>query len=103
MTYVPVKRGDSHILLEIELLEDNEPCDLTTAESVKAVFSSIKKKTAEVLDPPNSGIVTYELTAEDLAVVGFFRLELEVTFTDGAIVTFPSDDYILLDVVPDRG
>lgn len=103
MTYISIKRGDSQVLVEIDLLEDGEPCDLTLADSVKIVFSGTKKENAVIVDPPSSGSVDYVLTEEDLAVVGFFRLEVEVLYTDESIVTFPSDDYILLDVVPDRG
>lgn len=103
MTYIPVKRGDSQTLLEIDLLEDGQSCDLTTASSVKIVFSSTKKESATIIQPPTNGEVSYMLSAEDLAVIGFFRLEVEVTFNDGSVMTFPSDEYIMLDVVQDVG
>lgn len=55
---------------------------------------------AEIVSGP-AGTVKYEWTADDTDQAGFFQAEVEVTFADGTIRTFPTTKHALVLIVGD--
>ena len=53
-----------------------------------------------VLDAAN-GQVQYDWVAADTDTAGEFRVEIEVTFSDGTIETFPNASYIVVTITAD--
>ncbi len=49
----------------------------------------------------DAGSVKYVWTATDTATAGSFQAELEVTYTNGAIETFPNDQSISIVITED--
>ena len=49
----------------------------------------------------DAGSVKYVWTATDTATAGSFQAELEVTYTNGAIETFPNDQSISIEITED--
>jgi hypothetical protein len=51
----------------------------------------------------DQGEVRMDWQTGDTAVAGRFRTEIQVTFPDGSVLTFPADGYLDVVVVPDLG
>ena len=49
---------------------------------------------AQIVTPTGAPTVQYDWTVEDTAQAGQFEAELEVTYPDGAIETFPNAGFI---------
>ena len=55
---------------------------------------------ARVIDAAG-GVVAYDWLAEDTAVSGRYEAEVEITYTDGSIETFPNGSYEQITIVDD--
>jgi hypothetical protein len=82
--------------------------DLTNASSAKllAKLASPATSWSSVLafsSPRTSGVVVYTPVAGDTAVIGQFQAEVEITWSDGGVETYPNDGYITLNIVADLG
>lgn len=58
--------------------------------------------TSSVVDAP-SGKVQYAWAANDTKIVERYSAEFQVTFTDGKIISFPTDPKILIEITPQIG
>ncbi len=107
-----IKQHDTRPRFALGLTEVNQttgvtqPVDLTNATSARlcakdaagtVVFASVLAISSTKTD----GILTYTPVAGDTAVVDTFRLEVEVTWNDGGIETYPNDGYFSMTVFPD--
>ena len=113
------KRHDTWPPIRGVAADENGNVDLTVADSVKFLAKSgsvLIEGTAEVLDPPESGLIDgqsvefnwkYVLADGDLDTAGDYKVELEVTWDSGTtppqVETFPSAGTELLTVEEDQG
>ena len=105
------KRGDTGPALRAQLLDGNDiedavPVDLTGASSAKLVMRKPDTSVLEgsmVIEAGTSGWVSYTWGASDLALVGQHAIEVEVTWANGTVQTFPAAGHDLLVVGHDLG
>jgi len=85
---------------------DGSPVNITDAREVRFHMRERAERTlvidarAAVIDA-TQGIVKYDWRSADTAVVGRYEAEVEVTYTDGSIETFPNGGYELITIVDD--
>lgn len=76
--------------------------DLTSATSIRLLA---KRAGVTVIDQPVTGDaqgkVVYQPTAGDVSVAGTMQVELEVTWPDTTVQTFPKDGYVPITLEPD--
>ena len=103
-TVIKIKRGDTARLLTDTLTLDGEAIDLTSAVVVLVWHDgdTAQRKTAAIMSA-TAGEVSYKPTEADTETVAKIRLEWEITFGDGSVMTVPSEDYIILDIIADLG
>lgn len=108
MTTYNVKQGDAGTFTPQSFLEDGAGAAVNLAgATVRFVMRAHGADTAkvaaaaEVVGDGSTGEVRYEWQAADLDTPGVYRAEWEVTYTGGAVETFPADGYITVVVVPD--
>lgn len=92
---IRVKQGDVGSTLFGTLYRDGTVVDLTDASEVRLHIGDkwgnrIVDEAVTILDP-TVGSVSYEWQAADLARIGPFLYEYEVTWSDGAVTTYPDD------------
>jgi hypothetical protein len=106
------KQHDTRPKIAFGLLETNQttgvlqPVDLTAASSARfcakdaagaiAFTSSLAFST-----PRTAGIVIYTPVAFDTAAIDTYRGEVEVTWSDGGVETYPNDGYFTMTVIAD--
>lgn len=56
---------------------------------------------ASIIGNPADGVVGYDWVATDTANAGRFEAEFEVTYSDGAVETFPNDGFIVVQIAGD--
>jgi len=56
---------------------------------------------AAVIVTALDGLVRYDWQAADTATIGSYQAEIEVTYADGTIETFPNDGYIRVEIIKD--
>lgn len=102
---ITIKRNDTRDAIKATLSNESGPVDLTAA-TVRFLMSkrgTVKvDRQAELQDAPN-GVVWMTFETGDTDETGLFQAEFEVTFTDGRIETFPSDGFILVNIINDLG
>ena len=81
--------------------------DLTGC-SVKFIMTLDGATTAAVsaaatIDSAADGEVSYSWGATDTETAGLYRAEFEVTFAGGTKRTFPANDYLYINILPDLG
>jgi hypothetical protein len=89
-----VKQGDVGKTLFATLYRDDDVLDLTNATSVDLHIADkynnlIVDETVTIVDA-SAGSVSYQWQAADLARVGDFLYEFEVTWNDSSIETYPN-------------
>jgi hypothetical protein len=106
-----IKKGDTLPVLEATLTTgptsgSQTAVNLTSASVVlvlkPASGGSATRKTAAVVSAP-AGTVEYEWVGGDTATAVVWNAEWEVTFSGGAIQTFPNDGYFQITVAEDLG
>lgn len=106
-----VRQGDDGALIRSTLTEDDgTPVDLTDVAEVRLKTSILDTGAAkadgigEVDGTPTDGKVRYGWDADtDIDVPGYQLGEWEIEFDDGAIRTFPSGGYMLIEVTAEVG
>ncbi len=101
-----IKRGDTKPDLVIGLTDNGLAVDLSTAVAVRVIAqrggATLFIDTAPTL-AALTGVVTHLWTATQTAAVGRIFIEVEVTWGDNSVQTFPDRGYLTVDVVPDLG
>lgn len=103
-----IKKGDRRESLERILKGSNGlPVDLTAASSVKFFMKAIKtgvvkiNSAAQIVAPTTDGHVRYNWGASDTDTAGTYDAEWEVLFGDGTKQSFPNDDNLVINILPD--
>ena len=63
--------------------------------------SSLKVNSSATITNASNGAVSYTFSASDTDTAGLFQGEFQVTFSGGAIETFPNSEYISINVLDD--
>lgn len=100
-----LKQHDRKPSIQATLLLDGSPVNLTGA-TVKFIMATgpgttPKVNSSAVVVTAASGIVRYDWLAVNTDTAGSFDAEWEVTFSDGTKQTFPTIDYISIDIEAD--
>ena len=80
--------------------------NLTSVSSIKFKMAKIASTTLKIegtctkSEPNTSGICTYTVQATDLDTVGKYHAEIELTYSDGKVVTAEMDDIEVLKELP---
>lgn len=100
-----IKRGDTRPGATIYCKDGSVAADLTVASSVRLLG---KLGSSLIIDRLVSGnadgtvvIETWEVA--DTATPGLLQLEVEVIWADGSKQTFPTGNYLEVEIVPDLG
>lgn len=102
-----IKQNDTSPSLEATLKDGNGTVIDLTGATVNFHMRQIGKTTvkvdasATVSSPATSGVVEYQWTASDTDTIGVFQGEFEVTYSTGAIETFPNGSYIAIEILDD--
>jgi hypothetical protein len=67
----------------------------------KIGFAQVTVDQAATIVTAASGEVRYDWVAADTAAVGSYEAEIEVTYADGSIETFPNDGFIRVEITDD--
>lgn len=102
---VKIKRGDRRPGVTITCKNGSAPADLTLAAQLRLIGSL---GGVVIIDRPVTGSVDGEVVVDtwevaDTADPGRLELEVEATWADGTIQTFPGDRYLEVDIIPDLG
>ena len=102
-----LKRGDTSPSFERQLTGDGAPIDLSEAgTTVRFIMhdggEAVIDRSASIVDAPE-GVVRYNWLDGDTDTVGTYRAEFEVTYSDGAVESFPNDHDLYIRVAPDLG
>lgn len=101
-----IKQNDTSPRLQATLKDGNGAAiDLTGASvnfHMRALGSTTNKVdgSATIADEDN-GVVFYSWSASDTDTSGSFEAEFEVTYTGGAVETFPNNRYIQVEITDD--
>jgi hypothetical protein len=101
-----IKQNDTSPNLRAILKDgDEDPINLTDA-AIRFHMRTVGGETAVVdadasIVTAESGVVQYIWDAADTATVGSYQAEFEVTFSGGAIETFPNNGYIRVEITDD--
>jgi len=103
-----LKRGDTAPRFRAQCLDGTTPVSLTTALSVRFLM---KRSGVTVLSgsmvvedqTANTGWVHRAWGSTDLATEGLYSAEVEVTWSDSTIQTYPADEYTYIRVLADLG
>ncbi len=80
------------------------PVNLTTATSIKVIGSLEGLPLFSTATTGSStGVVTRDWVTGDTGTAGTIMVEVEVTWPGGAVQTFPADDYLRVEILPDLG
>jgi hypothetical protein len=105
-----IKRGDLTPTFRAQCLDDTTPVDLAPATSVKFIMRIRNNPTPKVTAVATKedqttarGWVHYTWVPGDTDTVGDYRAEIEVTWSDGKLQTFPAGTYATVSVLSDLG
>lgn len=106
-----IKRGDTSPGLQVQLLDGDQPAQgLATASGVKLILrrygssTPVVSASMTVADQTlRQGWVSRPWQSADTAQAGDLRGEVEVTWGDGSVQTFPADSYFTVNVIDDLG
>ena len=105
---VEIKQGDTRPL-DATLMANRKPVPLTgtsitfqMAPKIAGIGSNIADGEVEIIDAAK-GKVRYAWQTGETDEVGVHRAEFVVTFQDGVIETFPSGEYLEVEIVAEVG
>jgi hypothetical protein len=101
-----IKQNDTSPSLRAILKDGDEIAINLTGATVRFHMRTVGGETAAVdadasIVTAESGIVQYLWDAADTATVGSYQAEFEVTFSGGAVETFPNNGYIRVEITDD--
>lgn len=100
-----IKQGDRPLIESLLSNLDGNVVNLTSATvRLKAVNVDTEVTeidvAASVMSPATSGIVRYQSQVGEFDEVGLYKMEWEVTFPSGPVLTYPSEDFDYVKVTP---
>ena len=101
-----LKQNDTQPNLDATLLtEDGLPVDLSVASAVRFHMrnaeGTVVVDEAMIVVDATGGLARYVWDAADTTTVGTFQAEVEVTFANGKIETFPNSSYLEVVITDD--
>ncbi|WP_176222087.1 BppU family phage baseplate upper protein [Tuberibacillus sp. Marseille-P3662] len=102
-----IKQNDTKIALKAVLENESGAIDLTGA-TVRFLMSNYSRSEniidglGDIKDAVN-GEVWYVFSYDETDQAGIFKAEFEATFSDGRIETFPTEDYLTIEIIQDLG
>jgi len=103
MTEIQIVRGDKNFPLHFTIYDaDNKPVDLTGVDSIVLKYKNYEN--GEVVNIPGTvqnpteGSVVFQVTDQFVDIVGEFKAEIEITYSNGCVLTAPN---IVIKVIPD--
>lgn len=97
-----IKQNDTSPSLQAILKDGGlNPVDLTGASvrfHMKAIGGDIKVDAPMTVVDQDNGVVQYDWGSGDTNTVGTYAVEFEVTYSDGAIETFPNKGSLAVNV-----
>lgn len=97
-----IKRRDTRPSFDLTLSDDGSALDLTTAQSIRIIGTQAGAVLFEKdVTGTDEGVVTLEWADGDTDVAKDIFVEVEVTWGDGTVQTFPRKGYIKIKVNPD--
>lgn len=101
---VNIKLGDRPLLESVLTDGEGNPANLTGAtvrlKSVNTETNVLEVDVVASVHNATGGVVRYQTIATDFDAVGLYRMEWEVTFPTGVILTFPSEEFDYVKVNP---
>ena len=102
MTRIEIVRGDKNFYLQFTILDsDGNAVDLTNATPKlkwqKYTDGTVYEITGEVVDA-TAGTCKFLVKDEFVGVTGEFKAEIEITYSDGKVITAPN---LTIKVIPD--
>ena len=99
-----IKQNDTRPTLSVVVADSSGTAINITGASVlfkmRAVnSSSLKVNSSATITNASNGAVSYTFSASDTDTAGLFQGEFQVTFSGGAIETFPNSEYISINVL----
>jgi hypothetical protein len=97
-----IKKGDRLPALRIEFSDSRGPIDLT---GCSILFNYRKKKNGTLIsrnvaiEDASAGVAQYLWQTDDTSEVGVYSAEFIVTFPDSRQLTFPSDSFLIFEIV----
>lgn len=102
-----VKRGDTAPRFRARVQDGTSPVSLITASSAKLLMkgNGLALALPLTIEPQtgNDGYVHRNWSPTDLNVAGVYKGEVEVTWNDGTVQTFPADSSFTIIVTQDLG
>jgi len=100
-----MKQGDTGVTFTDTLTAGGSPVDLTGA-TVKFLLKNRHTGTLQIdgaatIVSAINGQVSYQPTADDVAIAGVFLREWEITLPSGKILTVPNSTRPTLEILPD--
>lgn len=101
MQRITFKTGDTPPV-RVQLTDNGAPLNLTGVSSVIFLMRDVGGGAADIEQPasveglPINGEVRYDWVAGETDTPGEYEAAFRVTFADGKVQTFPSDDFILI-------
>lgn len=112
MTDFYIKQGDTAPALAGVLVDDAGAAVDIAGASLRLTMAPVGGGTA-VIDAAlatngqdaggATGAWSYAWQATDTAAPGYFNVEVEVTYDDGSVETFPNDGYLVVRITPELG
>ena len=101
-----IKQNDTSPTLSVVVADSSGTAINITGASVifkmRAVnSSSLKVNSSATITNASNGAVSYTFSASETHTAGLFQREFQVTFSGGAIETFPNSEYISINVLDD--
>lgn len=106
-----IKKGDTAPPIAVQILKesDNLPLDISSSSVTFSMYRTVDSSTLKVPASAGSivsgplGQVQYSWAAGDTDTPGKYDAEFTVTLPSGKIATFPSEGYILVEVLDKVG
>ena len=104
-----LKANDTQPDFTVQLLQAGAAFDMSALSGVACTFTMTAvaggaakvNKAAMTIDDAANGQISYSWAAADTDTDGTYEAEVEVTWTGGNILTFPTDGYFDIDIEAD--
>lgn len=97
-----LKQDNTSSSVQINLLDENDDAVDVSGATVRFhvvnAYGAVLVDEAMTIVTAASGIVRYDWATDDLPQPGILHAEVEVTYADGTIQSFPNNSYFVIEV-----
>ena len=93
-----IKQNDTSPTLSVVIADSSGTAINITGASV---LFTLKTNASATITNASGGAVSYTFSTSDTDTAGLFQGEFQVTFSGGAIETFPNAEYISINILDD--